>query len=148
MLLASESAHRQRRAFEEVRMRHPARFGDNRMLGLSVGYLATDWHFPMTFSRYLDEMADWKVQPILRDGHCIGAAYSRAGEVHASILPEWRRRWATRGLLEGWFKEAAVDGRVTTRISVGHEYMVGIMERLGFVMGDNGVMTKEVGNGR
>lgn len=148
MLLASEAAHRQRRATENGRWRRPVSFGTHRELALAVGYLATDWRTPMTFARYLDAMADWKVQTIMRDGHCIGAAYSKDGEVHASILPEWRRRWATRGLLEKWFKDAAVDGRVTTRITPGHEWMVGVMERLGFVMGPDGVMTKEVENGR
>lgn len=101
---------------------------DNRELALRVGYEATDWPMPIAFTDYLSAMAAWDVKAIVRDDKCIGAAYFNGDELHVSILPEWRRKWATKGLLRTLFAK----DRITTRVTPGHEYMHGILERLGF----------------
>jgi hypothetical protein len=118
-------------------------FGSDRALALWTGYAATDWHEPLPFARYCEAMRDWDVVPVESGERCIGAAYFRAGEVHVSILPAFRKKWACRGFLAELFKRAAAtsdDGVVTTRVTPGHEYMAGIMERLGFVVQPDGSM--------
>lgn len=100
---------------------------DNRELALTVGYKATDWPSPVPEAVYRKVMDDWDVKAIVRDDKCIGAAYFSGDEVHVSILPEWRKKWATKGLIA-----ALLKGRVTTRVTPGHEYMHGILQRLGF----------------
>lgn len=101
---------------------------DNRELALTVGYKATDWVYPVSEATYRDAMDGWDVKAIVRDDKCIGAAYFSGDEVHVSILPEWRKKWATKGLIAALFAKS----RVTTRVTPGHEYMHGILQRLGF----------------
>lgn len=82
----------------------------------------------MAYDDYIAALNDWTVQTIVRDETCIGAFYCKNGEVHVSILPEWRKKWATRGLL----REILSRKNVHTRITPGHDYMHGILNRLGF----------------
>jgi len=77
----------------------PTILTDNRDIALEVGYKATDWSSPITFEDYLQSMSDWNVQGIERDGDCIGAVYKKDGEVHVSVLKDWRKRWMTKGLV-------------------------------------------------
>ena len=105
---------------------------DNRDLALKVGYEATDWSVPIAFEDYLSAVADWDVKAIVRDDKCIGAAYFNGDELHVSILPKWRRKWATKGLLSALFAK----DRVTTRVTPGHDYMHGVLQRLGFTQHD------------
>jgi len=105
---------------------------DNRELALQVGYQATDWNNPVPFEAYAEALKDWEVKAIIRDDKCIGAAYFNGDELHVSVLPEWRRKWATKGILSKLFAK----DRITTRVTPGHEYMHGVLERLGFVQRD------------
>lgn len=123
------------------------RLGSGRAAALRMGYAATDWREPMSFDAYRAALAGWELRPVLRQGVPIGAAFFKAGEVHVSILPAFRKRWATRGFLADLFAHAALGGEVKTRIAEGHEYMVGVMQRLGFVLRPDGYMVKELKNG-
>ena len=111
----------------------------NRDLAMSVGYRATDWSGPLDFSDYLNALNDWTVEAIMRGDECIGALYRKDDEIHVSIVPEWRRKWATKGLL----KQLLVGERVMTRVTPGHEYMYGILERIGFRKTDDGALVLE-----
>jgi len=119
------------------------RLTPNRNEALQVGYAATDWSHPMDFDAYAAAVADWDVRAIERDGQCIGAAFFKDDEVHASVVPEWRKRWATKGVL----KELFAKGRVTTRVTPGHEYMNDILKRLGFTEQPDGMFVKEAHHG-
>jgi hypothetical protein len=102
---------------------------DDREKALEVGYAATDWSSPVSYEQYKQAMLDWSVKGIVRNGSLIGAAYFKNDEIHVSVLPEWRRRWATKGVL----KQLFANHTVTTKVTPGHEYMHGILGRLGFV---------------
>jgi RimJ/RimL family protein N-acetyltransferase len=78
-------------------------------------------------------MEGWTVKALMRGDECIGAVYFRGDELHVSVVPEWRKRWATRAVLQNLFAAP----RVTTRVTPGHEYMHGILQRLGFVQQDD-----------
>lgn len=110
--------------------------GENRDEALRAGYEAADWPMEIPFDVYTAVLQPWRVQSIERDGKCIGALYrnDESGEVHAAILPEHRRRWATRGLLREIFSAPNVN----TSVSAGHEFMYGILGRLGFEKADDG----------
>jgi hypothetical protein len=100
---------------------------DDRETALRVGYAATDWSTPVSFEQYADALKDWRVQAILRDDEIIGAVFKKDGEVHVSILPPWRRKWATRGIIKQIF-----DAADRTTVTSGHEhYMFDILQRLG-----------------
>ena len=103
------------------------RLVDNRDLALEIGYAATSWQQPMTYEQHIDIAKDWDVKLIERDGQPIGAMFEKDGEVHCSILPEWRRKWLTKGLL----KQIIDRPGFYTRVDDGHDYMYGILERLG-----------------
>lgn len=112
---------------------------DDRELGLRTGYAATDWGAPISFDVYQEAMKDWVIQTIVRDGECIGAVYRNGNELHVSIVPKWRGNWVTKGLLRKLFNK----NRITTRVSPGHEYMYGILNRLGFRKTADDWMVKE-----
>ena len=100
-----------------------------------VGYQATDWHISMTFEQYTQIVKDWDIKAILKDQTVIGAIYSKNGETHVSILPEWRKRCLTKGLL----KEILADMQFT-RVTPGHEFMYNILNRLGYVSQKDGCL--------
>ena len=101
---------------------------NNRPVALQVGYLATDWTVRPEFLAYAIAAQDWDIKAVERDGVCIGAVYRKGTEVHASILKEWRGKWVTKGLL----KQLLSGSMVTTKVTPGHEYMFGILQRVGF----------------
>ena len=111
---------------------------DDREDTLKVGFVATNWHIPMTWEDYIKATADWTVRGIERDNKIIGAMYSKNGETHVSILPEWRRKWLTKGLL----KEILADTQFT-RVTDGHDFMYNILDRLGFKSQDDGTLARE-----
>lgn len=111
---------------------------DDRHAGLCVGYIATDWHAPMSFRHYKQLMRDWLVRALVRDGICIGAVYSKDGEVHVSVVKEMRGKWATRGLIKQIFS----NGNVKTRVSEGHHFMRGILNRMGMVADASGYFSR------
>lgn len=112
---------------------------DNRELGLQVGFAATSWTQPVPFEVYQEAMKEWIIQAIVRDGQCIGAAYRNGDELHVSIKPEWRCKWVTKGLLRKLFQ----GDKVVTKVTPGHEYMYGILSRLGFKELPDGWLVKE-----
>lgn len=97
---------------------------------LRIGYEATDWSQPISYEDYCELLQGWDVSLLKRGDEVIGTLFRKDGEVHVSILPEWRKRWVTRGLL----RQILAGDNVTTRVTPGHEYyMHGILKRLGFV---------------
>jgi len=111
---------------------------NDRDTALKVGFLATDWTHPIPYDIYEKSMSGWDIKAVMRDNECIGAVYFKDSEVHASILPDWRKKWATKGIL----KEMFAQDTVTTRVTPGHEYMYGILSRLGFTQQNDGYFVK------
>lgn len=118
------------------------RIVDDWITGLSVGYRATDWTTDVSFDDYVSALFDWDIKTIVRNETPIGAIFSRDGEVHVSILPEWRRRWLTKGLLA-----ELTAMTTTTRVTPGHEHMYAVLDRLGFKPDGEGGLTREHVNG-
>ena len=46
-----------------------------------------------------DQVVEFDICPIKSDDETIGMLMIRGPEVHVAILPEYRRRWLTRGLI-------------------------------------------------
>jgi hypothetical protein len=106
---------------------------DNRAEALNVGFFATDWSIDIDYELYEQVMQDWNVRGIYRDDRCIGAVFQKGKEVHVSILPEFRKKWLTKGLL----KQLLGDEEIMTQIAKGHDYMEEILMRIGFVKNGN-----------
>lgn len=111
---------------------------DDRELALKIGYAATDWAEPIDYATYSQVASDWSVKALVRDNEPIGAIFRKNGETHVSILPNWRRRWLTKGIL----KDILADTQFT-KIAAGHEFMYNILGRLGFVPQADGTVAKE-----
>ena len=111
---------------------------DDRDTALAIGYVATECGERISYADYRATLEDWRVRALERDGRPIGAVYSRGDEIHVSVLPDHRRRWATKGVLKQLFAGA----RVTTTVVPGHEYMYDILKRLGFVQMPDGQFVK------
>ena len=114
------------------------RIVDDRETGLRIGYDATDWTQAIPFDAYHQAMKEWIIQTIVRDETPIGAVFRKDDELHVSVLPDWRRIWATKGLLRQLFG----TGKVTTKVTPGHEHMYGILARLGFEQHPDGMLVK------
>lgn len=112
---------------------------DDRKTGLEIGWTATDWTHPIAFGDYAKAMEDWIIKTVVKDGLPIGAFYKKGEEIHFSIKPEWRGRWLTKKIK----REVFDSGKVTTRVTPGHEYMMPILGRLGFKNDGTGLMVKE-----
>lgn len=98
----------------------------------------TDWSKSVAFEDYAESVKDWIIRYIERDGQPIGTVYTKGDELHVSVRPEWRKKWLTKGLHKELF-----SGRVTTRVTPGHDYMFPILHRLGFRDDGTGLMVKE-----
>lgn len=109
---------------------------DNRDLALRIGYAATDWNYSISFDEHVERAKDWNVKLIERDGCPIGAMFEKDGEVHCSILPEWRRKWLTKGLL----RQIIDRPGFYTRVDDGHDYMYDILARLGMTSRPDGTV--------
>lgn len=112
---------------------------DDRETALRIGYKATDWSEPIAFEDYCSAVKDWTIKAIKRDDDVIGAVYKKDDELHISVLPEWRKKWLTKSLWKDFFQ----SGRVTTKVTPGHEHMYSILKRLGFKEFDGGMLVKE-----
>ena len=95
---------------------------------LRIGFAATDWTEGFAFEDYASALDDWTVDLLTRDQQPIGAVFTRDAEFHVSILPQWRGRWVTRGLL----KKIIPTPRAITRVTPGFEHVGGYLIRLGF----------------
>lgn len=109
---------------------------NNRDLALPVGYAATDFNYPLSYEKYVELAESWSVDAIIRNDEVIGAIFTKNGEVHVSILPKWRRKWLTKGLLQ----QIVARPDFYTRVDDGHDYMYGILERLGMVSRPDGTV--------
>lgn len=114
------------------------RIVDNRDVALRIGYAATSWQTPMSYDQHVDIAKAWDVRLIERDGEPIGAIFVKDGEVHCSIMPKWRRKWLTKGLL----KQIVDIPNFHTRVDDGHDYMYDIFDRLGMGRRPDGTVGK------
>ncbi len=112
------------------------RIVNDRETALRIGYAATDWAYPISFDQHVVSAEGWNVNVIERDGQPIGAMFEKDGEVHCSILPEWRRKWLTKGLL----RQIIDRPQFHTRVDDDHDYMYGILARLGMVSRPDGTV--------
>jgi GNAT superfamily N-acetyltransferase len=115
----------------------------NRTLALRVGYVATDWTKKPDYRAYDDALTEWEVRVMVRDGKAIGAAYTKGEEFHVSVLPEWRGKWATRGIL----KELIAEPVSVTRVTPGFSHVGGFLKRLGFEDKGDGVFVRTCDHG-
>lgn len=119
------------------------RLVQNREIALRVGYVSTDWSEKPAYKDYDDALTEWEVLVIERDGKAIGAAFKKGPEFHVSVLPEWRGRWATRGLLNSLIEQPVS----ITRVTPGHDRVHGILKRLGFEHRGAGLFVRECAHG-
>lgn len=96
---------------------------DDRELALTCFQYET-WAHENGIDWFKDLLKDWQLLAIVRDGECIGCCYKNSGEVHVTIAPEWRKKWATRAILRQVF-----EGSTMTRITKGHDYMFDVFNR-------------------
>lgn len=112
---------------------------DNREEALAVGYRAIEWPSPTPVEQYEQAFASWTVRGIVRDGQCIGTTFVKDGELHVAILPEWRKRWVTRKLLDEMFDMPKVIARPIERSDPMYNYLI----CLGFEDKGDNMLVKE-----
>ena len=100
-----------------------------------VAFDASRERFPdeFTFDDMVDMLGHWRIRGIFDQGKCIGVVADHEGVVHVSILPEFRKRWATRNVLKEAIQGAMIDGKASTYLLSGDDYRAKFAERLGFM---------------
>lgn len=77
--------------------------------------------------------AGWELALLMAGAEVVGAATRRGGELHIGILPDWRKRWATRGFIRDIIAWAAESGPVRTGVMHGNAIGKRLVEGVGFV---------------
>ena len=100
-----------------------------------VAFMASSEVFPddFTFDDMREQLGHWRLRGIFDDDKCVGAIMDYEGIVHISVLPEARKRWASRKLLKQAIHGAMIDGKVCTLVYNGDSERAKFAERLGFV---------------
>ena len=79
-------------------------------------------------SFYREAVRLWRVVALVSGDEVIGALFHREGVIHIGIVPEWRKRWATRGLLKACFrygtKTTLLPGEVEQREFVRRAFRI------------------------
>ena len=96
-----------------------------------IGYEAAEISIP--FEQFREGLASWYRYPVWVSGHLAGVIYYWQAEVHACILPEYRKRWFSRKIVNdllqpiintfGFLQTAVPDNKPW-----GHEFVT----RFGF----------------
>jgi len=116
---------------------------NNRDEALIAGYSAavtTPELLPASIS-FLDmknNLSDWDIKAIERNGKAIGMAVSKGGECHFCIKPKYQGKWLTKGLIKEVNEK--VDCRFTT-VNIKNLPKQRFVEKMGFseidMVGDN-----------
>lgn len=113
--------------------------GDNRELALLVGYVSIEWPEFVPYKQYKSNFDGWTVRSVERDGECIGAVYTKDGELHLAILPTFHKRWVTRKVLDQMFDMPKVIVRPLDKDDPVFSYLL----RLGFKDAGDKTLIKE-----
>lgn len=115
------------------------KLGDNRRLALLVGYVSIEWPHFVPYKVYEANFADWQVRSIERNGECIGAVYTKNGELHLAVLPPFHKRWATKSVLKEMFDMPKVIAKPIKKDDPVYSYLT----RLGFTDIGDDTLVKE-----
>lgn len=75
----------------------------------------------------------WDVEPIAVAGEIVGAMLMRGPEIHCAVLPDARRRWMRKGLLQRTLGRLVRRyGYAMTRVSADHSLGLEFVRRVGF----------------
>jgi GNAT superfamily N-acetyltransferase len=66
---------------------------------IEAGWLAYQEHLPAHGAAYRAACERWRVVAVVAGDEVIGALFVDVGVIHLGIVPEWRRRWASRRVL-------------------------------------------------
>lgn len=124
---------------------------DRRNLALIVGYQAakdtpeiSDDIAGIPFDVMVNNLSDWEVRAVERNGNVIGMMAIKDGEVHFCISKEFQGRWLTRSLLKEISK---MDIRFTT-VNINNKPKMDFVEKIGFksigMVGDTVIYQLEV----
>ena len=104
------------------------------MDALSAAWTASRWQFApdYTFDQFAAAVADWECWPVVVGGEMAGALLVKGCEIHACILPEYFRRWASPSLYRRVIRRLRECGRLTTSVNCGHDAGHEFVARFGF----------------
>jgi hypothetical protein len=103
--------------------------------------------FPEDYSlwKFQTDFKDWYFEYIYKDNRCIGATISRNGYIHIGIIPEYRKKWATKNEIRFLISSSMKDGVAKTTIFRDDQFRINFAKRLGFKMiEDKDIQTYEV----
>jgi GNAT superfamily N-acetyltransferase len=88
--------------------------------------------------------ADWDIEPVTVGGEVVGALLMRGPEIHCGVVPDARRRWMRKELLQRTLGRLVRRyGYAMTRITADHTPGIEFVRRVGFEQtGSTGNLTE------
>lgn len=105
---------------------------DNRDLAFKVGAAALEDRVPLTEAELAKIFADYAVKVLCDQGKPFGMVVTKGPEIHLAIVPSYRRRWASRRLLNQLLQEPLTHGFAITSVMTDNVKGQNFVERLGF----------------
>lgn len=81
---------------------------------------------------FFNNAGTYELAYMMNGEHVMGVAMRKRGALHIGVLPEWRKRWATRSLVRRIVEWAAETGKVWTRVAQGNEAGEKLVRQVGF----------------
>lgn len=75
---------------------------------------------------------DWHINGFYQRDKIAGVVFIKTGFVHICVNPEYRKRWATKGLIKSILDKASFCGKVYTSVNRGDDFRQDFARRLGF----------------
>lgn len=86
----------------------------------------------MPIDKFAEATSRFKYIPVEVDSKTVGAIMIDGNEWHIAVMPEYRKKWATKGLMK-FFKDAInKHGKIVTAVSMEHDLGHGFARKLGF----------------
>jgi GNAT superfamily N-acetyltransferase len=91
-----------------------------------IGLEAAELDVPL--EDFVDKLAGWKIYPVGVKGDIAGVIYHLGAEVHACILPKYRKRWFSRKIVRELLEPIIAEhGELLTAVPHnkpwGHEFV-------------------------
>ena len=98
---------------------------------LKVGHKAAE--IDMSFPEFKKMLMDWKIEPVFVDDKLAGMYAVKNTEVHFCVLPDFRGKWLSKGLINDVFMPILERyGFVTTAVPDDKPQGHGLVKKFGF----------------
>lgn len=105
---------------------------DDRDLALKTGVLALRDRILVTQEQLEKVFSDYSVKVLSDEGVPLGMLTIKGPEIHIAIIPSYRKRWASKRLLDEMLSEPLQNGYAVTSVMKDNKIGRDFVTRIGF----------------